>query len=75
MSSLYVLYDTPELNLRARRGTPLFQLVKRVIARWQVWNNARVTTRELDRMPDYILRDLGIERSQIGDVARSMAQR
>ena len=75
MSSLYVLYDNPELNLRVRPATPLFQLAKRVVADVQAWNNARVTARQLDRMPDYILRDLGIERTDIASVARSMAQR
>lgn len=68
MSSLYVLYDNPELNLRVRRATPLFQLIKRVAAGVQVWNTKRIARRELNAMPDYILRDLGIERSAIDAV-------
>lgn len=68
MSSLYVLYDNLELNLRARRATPLFQLIKRMVAAVRTWNNVRVARRELHAMPDYILRDLGIERSSIESV-------
>ncbi len=75
MSSLYVLYDNPELNLRARRATPLVQLIKRLVADVRAWNKARLTRGQLDRMPDYILRDVGIERAEIDSVARTMARR
>lgn len=68
MSSLYVLYDNLELNMRVRRATPLFQLIKRAIANVQAWNNARIARRELNEMPDYILRDLGIEPAAIESI-------
>lgn len=75
MSSLYVLYDNLELNLRVRRATPLFQLIKRAVADVQAWNRTRKTRNELDRMPDYLLRDLGIERCDIDTVARDLGRR
>jgi uncharacterized protein YjiS (DUF1127 family) len=75
MSSLYVLYDNPELNLRVRRATPLFQLIKRAVADVQAWNRIRATRNELNRMPDYLLHDLGIERSDINTVASDLGRR
>ncbi len=75
MSSLYVLYDNPELNLRARRPAPLLPLIRRVLAEVRRFRRARATANQLHRMPDYLLRDLGIERGQIDSVARSMSAR
>ncbi|KAA3622705.1 MAG: DUF1127 domain-containing protein [Proteobacteria bacterium] len=75
MSSLYVLYDNPELNLRVRRATPLFQIIKRMVVSVQDWNRARLARRDLSEMPDYILSDIGIERSAIESIATAHRRR
>ncbi len=75
MSSLYVLYDNLELNLRVRRATPLSQLVRRAAEAFENRSKARAARRTLSAMPDYLLRDLGIERDAIDNVARGLANR
>ena len=70
MSSLYVLYDNPELNLRVRPATPIFQLVRRAVAALRTWNDRRIARGELRAMPNYILRDLGIDHASIDAVVR-----
>ncbi len=40
----------------------------RLIHRLQAWNRRRLAIRELQAMPDSLLRDLGIERYEIRDV-------
>ncbi len=67
MSSLYVLYDNPELNLRSRRPAS-FAGVKRVVAELKAWNERRIARAELLAMPDYLLADMGIDRGNIDAV-------
>ncbi len=75
MSSLYVLYDNPELNMRVRPAMPQFQLIKKVVADVREWNSLRVARHEINAMPDYILDDLGMERSEIADVVGGVSYR
>ncbi|GJL80814.1 MAG: hypothetical protein DHS20C01_04480 [marine bacterium B5-7] len=75
MSSLYVLYDNLELNLRARRATPLVQLLKQAATSFGEWNQARIARRELNEMPEYMLNDIGIDRREIRTVVSRMAVR
>ena len=71
MSSLYVLYETPELNLRHRRAAT-FPALKQVAADLRKWNDRRLARRELRAMPDHLLADMGIERGQIDEVVDNM---
>jgi uncharacterized protein YjiS (DUF1127 family) len=74
MTSLYVLYDNPELNLKLRRATPVMVAIKRALTRFEKWNDSRLARAQLGRMPDYLLRDVGIERCDIDRVARGLVR-
>jgi uncharacterized protein YjiS (DUF1127 family) len=39
-------------------------------ARWQLWRRVRRDEAFLKRQPDYLLRDIGLERREIGTVVR-----
>ncbi len=68
MSSLYVLYDNPELNLRARSSQQLYQTISRMVDAFKLWNSVRIARCEMKMLPDYLLEDIGIERHMIDEV-------
>jgi uncharacterized protein YjiS (DUF1127 family) len=39
-------------------------------ARWQLWRRIRRDEAFLKRQPDHLLRDIGLERSEIGTIVR-----
>ena len=43
---------------------------RRVIGRLKTWNRRILTVRQLQALPDYMLRDIGIDREDIEDVVR-----
>ncbi len=74
MSSLYVLYDNPELTLR-RRLPAASPVLKRVVTDLRNWNERRIARNELLAMPDYLLADMGIDRSNIDTVIDGLRRR
>lgn len=43
--------------------------------RWLSWYRQRATRRALEQLDDWLLRDIGLERSQIASVSRACAMR
>ena len=43
---------------------------RRMIGRLKTWNRRLLTVRQLQALPDYMLRDIGIEREDIEHVVR-----
>ncbi len=75
MSSIDAASLTRQLNAqayatRSNRVTPRTGLLQEWLARWQVWRRIRRDEAFLRRQPDYLLRDIGLERSEIGAVVR-----
>ena len=58
-------FDNPE---NVVHGQFQRNFLVRVVNRLQAWNRRRLAIRELQAMPDSLLRDLGIERYEIRDV-------
>jgi uncharacterized protein YjiS (DUF1127 family) len=46
-------------------------LVSRIVAAFKSWNSRRKAVRELNAMPDVLLRDIGIERYQITEAVNN----
>jgi len=55
---------------RSNRVAPRPGLFQEWFARWRRWRQVRRDEAWLRRQPDYLLRDVGLERSEIGRVVR-----
>ena len=75
MTSIDAASLTKQLNAhalatRSNRVAPRPGLLKEWFLRWQLWRRVRRDEAFLKRQPDYLLRDLGLERREIGTVVR-----
>ena len=69
MSSLYVLYAGSSLEISARRRNPgFFEELSGMFSSMKVRMERRKAIRELSRLPDRMLQDIGIERDHIEQV-------
>ena len=76
MASIDAASITKQLNARAlesrsNRVAPRRGLLQVWFARWQLWRRIRRDEAFLKRQPAYLLRDIGLERSEIGTVVRN----
>jgi uncharacterized protein YjiS (DUF1127 family) len=58
-----------------RRGAMLPQLAGRLLAAYLGWRRRRRDQRALMRQPDYLLRDIGLERREIDAALRGRIHR
>jgi uncharacterized protein YjiS (DUF1127 family) len=80
MSSIDAASLTKQLNAqavatRSNRVAPRPSLLAEWFARWQLWRRVRRDEAWLKRQPDYLLRDIGLERSEISNVLRQGSDR
>ncbi len=76
MSNITAATITKQLNAHAvmnrSNAVPKQQgLLEELFARWQLWRRVRRDEAWLKRQPDYLLRDIGLERSDIDRALRS----
>jgi uncharacterized protein YjiS (DUF1127 family) len=64
-ASLTKQLNAHALATRSNRVTQRAGLLQEWFARWQLWRRVRRDEAWLKRQPDYLLRDIGLERSQI----------
>ena len=75
MSSIDAASLTKQLNARAlatrsNRVAPHPSLLAEWFARFQLWRRVRRDEAWLKRQPDYLLKDIGLDRNEIGTVVR-----
>jgi uncharacterized protein YjiS (DUF1127 family) len=76
MSSMNAASITKQLNAqavatRSNRVAARPGLIQEWFARWQIWRRVRRDEAWLKRQPDYLLKDIGLDRSEIGTVVRA----
>ena len=62
--------NTHALMTRSNAMTKQPGLLQGLFARWQLWRRVRRDEAWLKRQPAYLLRDIGLERSEINRVLR-----
>lgn len=67
-------HPTTDERAHLERGEALGRWLHRLFEHLAAWRAERKTRAELHRLSDQVLRDIGIERGQIDDVARAMAR-
>jgi uncharacterized protein YjiS (DUF1127 family) len=75
MSSIDAASLTKQLNAHAfaTRSNRVAQrpgLLQGWLARWRLWRRVRRDEIWLKRQPDYLLKDIGLERGEIGTIVR-----
>lgn len=75
MSSIDAASLTKQLNAhafatRSNRVAQRTGLLQGWLARWRLWRRVRRDETWLMRQPDYLLQDIGLERSEIGTIVR-----
>jgi uncharacterized protein YjiS (DUF1127 family) len=75
MSSIDAASLTKQLNARAlatrsNRVAPRPSLLAEWFARFRLWRRVRRDEAWLKRQPDYLLKDIGLDRNEIGKVVR-----
>jgi uncharacterized protein YjiS (DUF1127 family) len=75
MSSIDAASLTKQLNAyafatRSNRVAKRAGLLQEWFARWRLWRRIRRDEIWLKRQPDYLLNDIGLERSEIGTIVR-----
>jgi len=69
-ASLTKQLNAQALATRSNRVAPPRGLLKEWFARWQTWRRIRRDEAFLKRQPNYLLKDIGLERSEIGTTLR-----
>ncbi|WP_459856341.1 DUF1127 domain-containing protein [Dongia sp. agr-C8] len=69
-ASLTKQLNAHALATRSNRVAARPGLLQEWFARWQLWRRVRRDEAWLRRQPDYLLRDIGIERGEIGRTVR-----
>jgi uncharacterized protein YjiS (DUF1127 family) len=80
MSNINAATITKQLNTHAlmTRSNAVAQqpgMLKGWFARWQLWRRMRRDEAWLKRQPDYLLRDVGLERNEINRALRQTGWR
>ncbi len=69
-ASLTKQLNAHALATRSNRVAARPGLLQEWFARWQLWRRVRRDEAWLRRQPDYLLRDIGLERSEITTIVR-----
>lgn len=69
-ASLTRQLNAQALATRSNRVAPRPGLLRAWFARWQLWRRLRRDEAWLRRQPEYLLRDIGLERSEIARTVR-----
>ncbi len=56
-------------------ANPIRDAIRHVITRWKRYRDRKILIRELARINDRLLRDIGIERDRIAEVAELIVER
>ncbi|MEL7259054.1 MAG: DUF1127 domain-containing protein [Pseudomonadota bacterium] len=56
-------------NVAGGKGNILSRSVQNIIARFNAWNDARITRNALSRLSDRELEDIGLSRAEIDTIA------
>jgi len=56
-------------NVADGKGNVLSRSVQNIIARFNAWNDARITRNALSRLSDRELEDIGLSRAEIDTIA------